>query len=252
MPYNVSRIRSRRADHTIRTPNYGVQQTGTRRHNYTATTNVGNPAAMLPGEYYCHLLANFDRTFSVTIEDSPPVPTASNNYQSPTVFNGSRIENFHATVFIKNNGAVPVNLDVYETALSYYDAFIWNSFIPGSCPVTFDSTLLVPDNRGLVAYKAMTSTLISENQIKNFKFLQHYIQEKGTIQLGAAGASDSQVQIDINEVPAKCRRSQTGMFWSLYFHNNSDKNAGATLNLTSTINVGFEEIPADLRLPFIE
>jgi len=95
--------------------------------------------------------------------------------------------------------------------------------------------------------------LITENTIKNYKFLQHYIKKRGTVFVtNEDGGNGGEVTININRVPPKCRRSQTGMYWGLFFHNNSDKNGSETLNLDATIEESFEEIPSDNRLPYID
>ena len=174
--------------------------------------------------------------------------------QSASVFNGGNIYNFDATVKIKNRGAVGGYLDIYQVAASFYDVLVWNTLLPSGCPLTFDSTTTGPaDLRGEVTPKSITNTLIIKNTIKNFKFLQHYIQPMGTVFVtNEDGGNGGEVSIRINRIPAKCRRSQTGMYWGLFFHNDSDSNGAETLALDATIDESFEEIPSDNRLPFID
>lgn len=229
--------------------NYSAPESGTRRHELTTTVNLGVPNVLVTDGYFVFDLLKFKRTFNPAIADTPPTADASNNFQTVTVFNGSRVENYKANISLKNNStSVPSCLDVYEVCLSYYDAFIWNSIFPTACPVTFSQ---VANLEGEVDLKAMVTSLVATNQIKNFKFLQHYIQYRGQIDFEAIGGNTS-VQIDINRVPPKCARSQTGMYWGLFFKNNPSKNASQSINITAAKEFSFDEIPSDRRLPFIE
>lgn len=234
-------------------PSYVTQQSGTKRHQ---VQSVGSPApiALLAGEYFKFQLLRFARSAAGGTDDVPPSATASNNYQSTVVFNGSKIRNYNSTIRIKNRGAIGGYLDVYECALSFFDVLVWDTIQTSTCPFTFDSTTVGPaDLRGAVAFKTMTSTLIVKNTIHNFKFVQHYIKARGTIFVtNEDGGNGGEVTINVNRVPAKCRRSQTGMMWALFFHNDSDANGAETLALDATMDTSFEEIPSDNRLPFLE
>lgn len=235
--------------------NYVSQQSGAKRHQFTADVPCGSvPPALLAGEYAIVPLLKFKRSATGVVDDVPLAPTASNNYQTSNVFNGGKIVNFHATVRIKNRAAIGGYLDVYQVALSFYDALVWDTLFPTACPVQIDTTTVGPaDLRGQVTTKAMTTTLIVENTINNYKFLQHYIKKMGTIFItNEDGGNGGEVTINIDKVPAKCRRSQTGMFWGLFLHNNSDKNGAETLTLDCTVEESFDEIPSDNRLPFID
>lgn len=232
---------------------YVSQQTGSKRHQFTAVAS-GTPGTLTAGLYFNFGLLLFRRSAVGGTDDVPLAPTASNNYANPFVFNGGKIVNFNATIRLKNRGAIGGYLDVYEVAVSFYDVLIWDTLFPTACPLTFDSTTVGPaDLRGGIALKTITNTLITENTIKNYKFLQHYIKKRGTVFVtNEDGGNGGEVTININRVPPKCRRSQTGMYWGLFFHNNSDKNGSETLNLDATIEESFEEIPSDNRLPYID
>ena len=52
---------------------YFRQQSGSRRHQYTANFG-GNPSAILPNEYIFATLLRFKRSFTGT-PDTPPTPT---------------------------------------------------------------------------------------------------------------------------------------------------------------------------------
>lgn len=228
---------------------YVSQQSGGRRHQFQSLSN-GTPLTLTTGLYFQFILARFRRSFD-SGADTPPTATASNNFQSADVFNGSKITNYNAVIRIKNRGAVGGYLDVYEVALSFFDVLIWNTIQPTACPFTIDTS--TSNLEGIVAPKAITNTLVVANTIKNFKFVAHYMKHRGTVFVtNEDGGNGGEVTININKVPAKCRRSQTGMFWGLIFHNDSDKNGSETLILDATINASFEEIPSDNRLPFLE
>lgn len=233
--------------------NYVSQQTGSKRHQYQGTA-IGTPLTLTAGLYFHFNLLNFRRSLSGGTDDVPIPPTASNNYQTSRMFNGGKAINYNATIRIKNRGSIGGYLDVYEIAVSFYDVLVWDTLFPTACPLTFDSTTVGPaDLRGEIGTKAITSTLIIKNTIKNFKFLQHYIKSRGTIFItNEDGGNGGEVTININKIPAKCRRSQTGMYWGIFFHNNSDENGSETLALDATLDASFEEIPTDNRLPYID
>lgn len=233
--------------------NYASFQSGTKRHQYIGYP-LGTPGTLTAGLYLNFPLLRFIRSTAGGVDDVPPSATASNNYQTFAVMNGSKIVNYKGIVRIKNRGAIGGYLDIYETALSFYDALIWNTIQPTACPFTFDTTTVGPaDKRGEVADKAITSTLILDPTIKNFKFLQHYIKRRGTVFVtNEDGGNGGEVTININKIPAKCRRSQTGMSWNLFLVNDTIKNGAETLNLDVTLDASFEEIPSDNRLPYLE
>lgn len=232
---------------------YVSQQSGSKRHQYQAVS-AGTPQTLTAGLYFFFSLLQFKRSAAGGVDDVPPSATASNNYQTASVFNGSKIINYNASIKLKNRGAIGGYLDVYEVACSFYDVLIWNTIFPTACPFTFDSTTVGPaDLRGELGAKAITNTLVVKNTIKNYKFLQHYIKPIGTVFVtNEDGGNGGDVTINVNRVPPKCRRSQTGMLWALIFHNDADSNGNETLNLDATLDASFEEIPSENRLPYID
>lgn len=229
------------------------QQSNSKRHELATPAfpaPVGFPA-LAPGEYFGHILARFTRTFTAA-NDTPDTPTASNNYQTASTMNQSALKNFKAKISIKNRTNIGGFLGVYRVALSFWDAEIWNTKYPASCPVTFDSTTVgPPDIRGVVSAKAVTATLITKNNYNNFKGVQHYMEYLGDIQLPPEdGGNGGLVEINLEGLPPKCRRSNEGMFYAYFFHNDSDQNGAETLQIDSQVNISFNEIPSDNRIPF--
>ncbi len=227
--------------------------TGSKRHQFTTVQALGDPDILLPGEYFMHFMLGFSRSATGSTDDVPLAPTDSNNYQTASVMNGSYISNYQADITIKNHGAGnPITLDIFQVAVSFWDVFVWDGLIPSACPINFDNVSVGPaDLRGAVGFKAVTPTLIVENIIKNKKFLQHYIQKIGSVTLTSEDGSTPLAKFRISRVPLKCRRSQTGMFWGLFFVNDSDKNNSETLNIDTFMEISFNEHPADNRLPYL-
>lgn len=229
--------------------NFSVNS-GKRRHQFTT---AGSPAtAVLANQYFYMPLAQFRRTFGAS-DDNPPTPTASNNFQTESVMNGSRIENYQAKITIKNTSAsTGIYLDIYEIAVSFYDVLVWNTIIPTSCPLTFDSTTVgPPDLRGQVDEKAVSATLITDGNFKNYKTVQRYMRKIGTIYLSPSDGNQSQHEVLVNRVPPKCRRSQNGMYWGLFFHNDTTKNNAATFAGVASAEISFDEVPSDNRIQWI-
>lgn len=231
---------------------YTPQSSGAKRHE--VTLGVASNLTLATGEYIILPLLQFRRSATGGTNDVPLAPTLGSNFQNNLVMNGSYVSNFKSTIRIKNRGAISGYLDLYEVQMSFFDVLIWNTLLPANCPLTFDNTTVGPaDLRGGVANKAMTTTLISENNINNRKFLQHYIKKRGSLFISNEdGGNGGELTININKVPAKCRRSQTGMYWGIYLHNNSDKNGGESLNLDVTNQLSFLEHPTDNRLIFLD
>lgn len=257
MSYRQSTLRIKNANSQVSPrvssqKDYVSEQSGVKRHQFQSVA-WGTPGTMLAGEYIGFDLAYFARSKSGATDDVPLSPTASNNYQSPAVFNGGKIRNFNAVIRLKNRGAIGGYLDVYEVAVSFWDVLVWNTIFPTACPFTFDSTTVGPaDKRGAIARKAITTTLVVENTIKNYKFLQHYMHKRGTLFLtNEDGGNGGEATFTVNRVPPKCRRSQTGMYWGIILHNDADKNGSETLTLDATIEESFEEVPSENRLPYI-
>lgn len=230
-------------------PDYGFQETALRRHRFIDDTPIeGNPNSLVVDQYFLVELTRFRRSFGAGSDD-PPTPTDSNNYASDDVFNGSKIENFNTIITLKNiNGSRPASLDVFEIAVSFWDVLVWDTVFPTKCPLSFITTAT---NEGEIQTKTPTTTLVDYNDWLSFKFLQHYMKYKGTLNIGPAGSANNQANIVINGLPPKCRRSQTGMWYGYVFKNSAERNEGITLTLDYSKEVSFDEIPSENRLPYI-
>lgn len=236
---------------------YGSELTGTRRHQFIAqpVAPAAGVGVVAPNEWLGFELASFKRTFDAGVtDDSPPTPTASNNYQTPDVFNGSKIHNFSAKIKIQNVSASNSAIwDVYEFALSFYDVLLWRQIQPATCPLRFSVVGSPGATQGEVTWMSpIDATTVLSNTIKNFKFIQHYMHHKGTVTLTPTDGGQPNAEININRLPPKCRRSQTGMFYGILLHNDSNKNDSNTLNSDASVEVSFNETPSDNRLPYID
>lgn len=217
------------------------------RHEYDSQLEGTSIAA---GAYVEVPLLRFSRSFSGTA-DTPPSPTASNNYQTERVFNGSRVQRFNAVMNIQSfeksspsgDAAQDFQLDLYAMVTSFYDAYVFNGLFPTLCPVDFDTS---STNEGEVDFKSVPITLTT-NGYKNYKFVQHYMKYLGRIVIPQGGNAN----ININKIPSKCIRSQTGMFWGLMVHNPSQLNSGNAFQGAVQLSSSFEEIPSDERLPWL-
>lgn len=223
------------------------------RHDYTsAIVGSGSIAA---NSYLPVPLVEFTRTFDSGggIDDKPPTPTAGNNFQTPEVFNGSRIENFEAVIHLRNSGTATTGfwLTVYQMAVSFFDAYLLENIYPTQCPVTFTDAIGTEDHRGEVRIITPTATLISTNLNKSIKFLQHYIRPIGKIYVPAQGSNDSGVDLVINKLPMKCRRANSGMFFGVFLHNDTTDNNAGTASVFADVEVKFDEIPSEFRLPYL-
>lgn len=232
---------------------YSTQLSGAKRHQFDALPTpvpAGYPA-VAANEYVVHVLTTFARTFTGA-DDTPGTPTASNNYATSLVMNGSRIQNMQAKLTIRNRTNIGGFISLYRVALSFYDALLFNSIISTSCPVTFDSTTTGPPNhQGTVLPKAVSTTLILRANYNNYKTVQKYMEYLGDILLGTEDTDSGQVEIQLNGQPPQCVRSQTGMFYAYFLVNDTTKNGGESLTFDSTIGVSFEEVPSDNRLPYV-
>lgn len=226
-------------------------QTAVWRHEYTSA--VLGSGTILANSYLPIPLVEFRRTFSVGggIDDKPPIPNAGNNFPTPEVFNSSKIENFKAVVHLSTRGSAPGYITVYEAAYSFFDAYLHNAIYPSQCPVTFTSAIGTEDHRGEVNLKTPTTTLITTNLIKGLKFLQHYIRPIGKVYLPAINAQNGATDIVINDIPAKCRRANSGMFYGIFLHNDSTDNNSLSISVDASVEVKFDEIPADFRMPYL-
>lgn len=220
------------------------------RHQYAQA--ITGFASMLPGVYSALTIARFVRNDGVT-DDTPPSATASNNLQSNKVMNGSRIQNAKVSINMKSSSAsTAFDIDVYEVATSFYDVLVWNTIIPTSCPLTYDSTTTGPPNKqGEVSAKTPTATLITRNNFANYRILQHYMRRLGTVHFTASDGGDNTAVLTLTRIPPKVRRSNQGMYWGLFFVNDSDANNAGTFTGVATAEISFDEIRSDNYLPFI-
>ena len=235
-------------------PNYGSLGTGKFRHEASFATDgfEGDLPSMLNlGSYFMVQNLQFSRTFDFPNPDVPPTPTVSNNLAGSNFFNGSYATNFRSNIRIKNQDSVDtVTLDVFNIALSYYDAKIWDDIRPDSCPVTFLNS--GDANDGVVIPKSTPSlpTDLSMQDWNNFKFQQHYMQHLGTVTIGDV-QGDNIIELTQTRIPPKCRRSQTGLYWATLFLYDATKNTDNTANLEVNQELKWEEHPSENRLPFI-
>ncbi len=227
---------------------YGTQQTGNWRHEFNSQLEG---TSINTGEYVEVPLLRFARSFS-GVADTPPTPTASNNYQTARVFNGSKIVGFNAKLNIRSNEGVPVAggtaiqtfyFDIYEIATSFFDAHTWNGLASTLCPVDFDTSAT---DEGEVDFKS-TPISLTDNTQKNSKFSQHYMRKIARVQVEPGKA----VTLNINRIPAKCRRANSGMFWGLIIHNENNINDSNQFDGTVWYETCFLEIPSEHRLPWI-
>lgn len=243
----------------LRTPSNSINQnsyiekvTGAWRHNLMLNTPSVGTGALLANEYLMFTMLQFFRTYAPGVtNDVPPTPTNSNNYQSVSVFNGSYIDDFEAILKLQNTAAEAHILDIYSIELSFFDGLIWNTVQPANCLVTFSTAGGAGSQQGVVSPKAMTATLLTDNIYRSFKLIQKYMRKIGQITLGNVDSTNEIAEIVFNEIPEKCRRSQTGMFWGIVVHNPTEINAGKTTSLIATLDINFTEHPADSRMPYL-
>ncbi len=234
--------------------NYVSEHTASRRHEFQTGATRPPGTTLGAGDYLYFPLLQFRRTFHSTTENQDPTPTASNNYASTTVMNGSQVRNFSATITLQNRASIGGHLDVYEVICSFYDVLIWDTLNNNLCPFSFQTELTTgeSDKRGTVYGKTIAPKYMSKNQIKSYKYIQRYVKHRGLAWLPTEdGGNGGKVVIQINRVPPKCVRSQTGMFWALFFVNDSGQNGSQTLNLDAQADISFNEIPSAERLPYL-
>lgn len=219
--------------------NYANQQTTTLRHQ-TQSVNT-EFASIAAGSYATYHIA---RLFRAGV-----AATASNNVQSNKVNNGSTIGNLKLNIYAKSlSSSTTFKIDVYSVALSFYDALIWDTVQPTYCPVTFST---VGGAEGNVTFDTPSATVIVPNAINNFTFLQHYIKRVGSLILTPTDGADSVATLQLTKFPAKVRRSQTGMFYGLIFHNDSDTNGAGTFTGIMNCDLSFDEYPSDSGMPYL-
>lgn len=237
--------------------NYGNLQSGGWRHQYVANVPQAGATNPMPlGNFFVTRNLTFRRTFNGAVgDDIGPTPTVSNNLGTSVAFNGSRISNYKKIIRLKNTSAtVSPTIDIYEVAMSYYDALIWSQVRPAECPFTFDTTVpLNPpyDKRGEIGIAIPAVGVLSANDWSNFKFQQHYLKLKGSVTIGNTDGTNT-AEFIIDRVPPKVRRSQTGMMWCHIFVYDTLKNVAANANLEYSEEVTFMEHPSEQRLPYID
>ena len=191
--------------------NYLSQQSGTRRHEFTsATTQTPIPL----GEYVTQVLVGMKRSFGAGSDD-PPTPTASNNYQTSQVFNGSKILDYECKVRVNNTGSgTGIYLDVYLITCSFSDTAWMNTITPSTTPIEMETSDIA--TQGDVSFKS-PAIVWTENVYKNSKTLQRNISNLGTVFVSSEDGGTPQAEFTLRGLPAKVRRSQTGMFYALKY-----------------------------------
>ncbi len=225
---------------------YVSEQSGSRRHDFISQP-VTSPITL--GDYTVANLVKMQRTFTAA-DDTPDTPTASNNYETHSVMNGSKIVNFRSTFRINSvQSGDGIYLDVYSVTTSFADALYLNALFPSTSPVEFEEADVTPSHGGEVQFKAAHPAW-TENIYKDRKTLQRYIKHLGTIFVTSEDGGSPSAEFTVNGLPANVRRSQTGMFYGIFFHYSASKNSAATGDVEISQDTSFKEIPADNRLPF--
>lgn len=249
---NANRRRGTPTSTTNTQRNYSSRATSTRRHEFVATHLTGN---LTGGSHIPIEMLAFKRTFSATVEDVEPTPTAGNNFQSTSVMNGSRINNYQSRILINNlegsetSGTMKgAYLDVYEIVLSFFDGYLWEEFDTGASQASLinfnQSTASI--NAGEVEFLTTQPTL-SRNNVMNNKFTQQYLRHAGRVWVPQGETA----VLPFSMAPPKCRRSNSGMFWGIVLHNDAVINQNTNLALQVSQEISFDEVPSDERLPFI-
>lgn len=231
-----------------RSNNFGVTNTGIWRHDTTNNHALsGTPIGI---NFYTIIpVCKTARTFTGAA-DAPPTASDSNNYPTPFVFNGSRISNVKGTIKIENDSASQsVYLDVYEIAVSFLDADQWETQYAGMNPLLQNVTA-ASINAGDISERTPDATIITDQQYRSFKGVQHFMKKIGTLQIGNNDSSNNTIEFNFQGLPSKCRRSQTGMWYGFCLHNNSITNSGRTALLNINSQISFDEHPSDNRLPY--
>lgn len=228
---------------------YAKEQTGVKRHQYNSA--VLGSGAIATGLYQIIPIVQMKRTFTVN-NDEEDSPTQGSNYETPDVMNGSYVTNFDTTLHIHNKTNTNSGwLTVYEIALSYYDALIWNTLMPSNCPVQFDTASVgPPDHRGEVTIKTPSLNLIDEDVIKSHRFQQRYIRELGKVYVPHWNEG-GKVDIKLNDIPSKCKRVQQGTFYGIVLFNDPVVNSSASVVATTSMENSFDEIPSSNRFAYL-
>ena len=228
--------------------NYGSEGSGTRRHEFIS--KIPGMDSMSLGDYATLQLASFRRSFDAAQIDDEPAATASNNFQDSRVMNGSKLVGYQCNVKISNTSSSEGSyIDVYSLVTSFYDAQNMDDVYPSETPLQQDLDGVNVGRLGEVSFKS-THVIWTENTYKNFKGLQRHIKYLGTLYTSSEDGGSPEAQFMIKGLPAKCRRSQQGMFYGLMFHYGSDKNSTATASFDASADIKFTEIPSSNRIPF--
>ncbi len=226
---------------------YVKESSAVRRHEVIASFGLD---AITLGDYATLDLCRFRRTFGAGIDDEPS-PTASNNFQTADVMNGSKIDQFEATIKLASkSGSTAQYFDVYAFEYSFSDALWLETLYNVHTPTEFNHLGGAPNVQGQVNFKAVHVTF-SQNNFKNFKGMQRHIKHLGTVYLSTNDGGSTSAEFTIRGLPAKCRRSQTGMFYGLIFHLSTEKNSIANASVTESVEIKFRETPSSNRLPFV-
>lgn len=229
---------------------YQREQTAIRRHEFQqGGANQANGTTLLANEWIGFDICRFKRTFGGATPDVPPTPTASNNYQTADVMNGSAIRNLRAKITMKNKStASDFTLDVYMVAMSFYDALTTQVVYAGIIPSSMET--IAPD-QGEVNWATPSGTNLTPNSIHNYKGVQRIYKHLGSIELSQETGKNPIVELNINSIPEKCRRSNLGMYFGIILVNSSAKNGAAGMAYDAAMDVSFDEIPAAERLPWL-
>ena len=161
--------------------------------------------------------------------------------------NGSNIYNFSSTIKIQNEGAQPHFLNVYETSLSFSDCIYMETVYPQTFPYNMTTSGV---DAGRVGAKTPDS-VFTDTIWRNFVGLQRHIKKLGTINIGTHDAGDRGIaELNFTGIPAKCRKSQTGMFYGWLLSNDTVLNSAAAFNGTITQQFNFDEVPSSNRIPY--
>ncbi len=230
--------------------NYQSARTGIRRHEYEiAAPDIGSHISLVVNDYWITTLAQFERSFDATA-DGLPTATDGNNFQTKLVMNGSRIGNMNSTIRLKNkSSSQPATLTVYEIALSWYDANTFDTLDGTNSP--FSLATAAVGAQGDVTLKTTNITRFTENIVKQSMFREHFLRKIGSITLGNTDQASSTADLTIRQIPRKCRKSQTGMYFGYAFVNDSAKNGGLILDFEYSLENNFDEFPSDNRVPWL-
>ena len=150
--------------------NFKSEGTGIRRHNFQANIASGN-MAIDSGNWLGINGVLFKRTFD-TGPDDDPVPTASNNYDTPNVMNGSNVYNFQSSIKIQNEGAQPHYFNIYQVSLSFGDTEYTRSVYTTKFPYTMQPSGSLDSGR--VTHTTPEDNIFTDSVWRSFVGLQRH------------------------------------------------------------------------------